>query len=247
MTSVNNFLLSSEELYRFATLKAEHKDVTQRQLQALFQNFEVKVVMYVREPLDFAKSWYNEVNKSTLPIGRFSDFLFNLPLGYIDPRINAEFWRELFGHQSLILRRYDTQSTRHIEGLLETLGLNAGSLPSPSEERVHKKRDENTLERDRLAKIHAIKSEKERHWWLTRNSLATDEGVTTLMKKLEGISQGYEAFCKMEGIGPSQSKLTLEAVLQHQKRVNPDNVTPPSKLQTQVQKMRSRLRRKLKR
>ncbi len=246
-TSVNTALISSEEFYRFATLKAEHEDATKRQLQALFQSFEVKAVMYVREPLDFAKSWYNEVNKSSLPIGRFSDFLFNLPLGYIDPRINAGFWRQLFGHESLILRRYDPQSTRHIEGLLETLGLNADRLPPASKERVHKKRDENTLERDRLAKIHAIKSEKERNWWLKRNSLGSAEGMSTFQQKLEFISQGYETFCETEGIDPSESKLTLEAVLQHQKQVNPDNVMPPSKLQTQVQKVRSRLRRKLKR
>ena len=107
----DNILISSEELYRLACFSSDFARDAIRELGGLFTGYEVKVVMYVREPLAFVKSWYNQVNKGNLPHRRFIDFFYFMNDSVLLPQANAKFWRECFGHDCLILEPYGKRGT----------------------------------------------------------------------------------------------------------------------------------------
>ncbi|WHI46639.1 hypothetical protein [Microbulbifer sp. VAAF005] len=54
-------LISSEEL--FSICASGKGDEIAEALQSSFREFSVKIIMYIREPLSFLNSWYNQLNK----------------------------------------------------------------------------------------------------------------------------------------------------------------------------------------
>ena len=66
-----NIIISSEEFYRIAGYKKAIVQSAANELQELFAGHTVKALMYVREPLEMLKSWYNQANKPNVPTRRF--------------------------------------------------------------------------------------------------------------------------------------------------------------------------------
>ena len=162
----NTIIISSEEFYRIPGLQKNTALDMLNDLRRLFKGNNVKVLMYVRPPLDMLKSWYNEINKANKPSRRFADFFFVLNKSILLPGKNTSFWREGFGNDSIAIEPYELSGKAHIEYFLKLVGVNVQKAPRPLEILVNQKRDESTLERDRLSRIIQLSTKIEREKYL---------------------------------------------------------------------------------
>jgi len=214
-------LLSSEEFYRLPSYRNEVRQHAKEELKQLFSGCAVKVIIYVREPLDFLKSWYNQVNKSALPTARFIDFFFYLNKALLLPQVNAVFWRECFGDDCLIVQPYQSEEEGHIPEFLRLVGL-TGIETGPSVRKVvNPGRDESTLERDRISKIMALPSGDERRKYLRSGVFSSMTSFNKLRAMIQQVNEQFDAWCSREGLEGMRSKLHLGPMLVHEERVNP--------------------------
>ncbi len=223
-SSAPTVLISSEEFYRLASFREEVRRSAMGELKELFAGYEVQVVMYVREPLDFLKSWYNQVNKSALPTGRFTDFFYRLHNAFLMPHLNAMLWRECFSENCLIVQSYRAEGAAHVRQFLQLVGAGDVEIQPTAEKLVNPGRRESTLERDRLAKIMALPSESQRQRYLHNQALASEAARQKLEARIRRVNNLFEKFCRHEGLNDLQSNLSLEALLAHEEQVNPRSV-----------------------
>ena len=219
-SEADSFLISSEELFRFPSLPEPVLGKASEDLSRLFTGYEVIVIMYVREPLSFARSWYNQINKSPLPCGRFSNFVYYLQHSYMNPEVNARFWRKIFGDDSLIIRPYTSDPNEHIDAFLALMGITSSIDTAAKTDRVNQGRDEGSLEADRLAKVYSLRSLAEREAFLGSDALRSTAAMTRLKQKIGVINTRFDKFCEDEGLTGVRSKLTLEEILVHEEIVN---------------------------
>ncbi|TGD72484.1 hypothetical protein E4634_13195 [Mangrovimicrobium sediminis] len=213
-------LVSSEEFYRVPGFPEEAREGIGRDLQALFAGYRVRVIMYVRAPLSFAISWYNEINKSDRPHRRFVDFVDHLNRSIILPEANTAYWRGLFGEDAVLLEPYGLRGEAHITRFLQLLGADGIHAHEAASAVVNPGRDETTLERDRLRKINALADERARSRLLRSTALASVEHVQVLQEKLEAIERDFQAFCRREQLHVPGEPLDLARVLVHDEQVN---------------------------
>ncbi len=216
-----NILISSEEFTRFAAVPEASGVILQDTLRKAFEPYRVKVIMCVREPLAFSKSWYNQVNKGFRPVARFCDFFNHLNEAYIAPGVGAKFWRATFGDSCLVPLLYEENSQNHIASFLAATGI--VSLPGVSFEtaaRINPKRDESTLERDRLAKIHTLKAIGRRKFFLNSAVLSSSEKFQEFEDKVHSVSENFDRFCRIEGLDGGHSRLSTISLLQHELKIN---------------------------
>mgnify|MGYP001823407051 CR=1 FL=1 len=160
-------LLSSEEFYRIAGQSERNSAEIMQNLSSAFSKYSVRVIMYVKPPLEFYKSWYNQANKGTTAVRRFTDFAFYLNNSLLLPHRNAALWRKNFGTDSLVIEPYVAVGSRHIERFLELLGLNPDSSWAIPDKIVNPKRREDTMELDRVARALALEDPSARIKFLT--------------------------------------------------------------------------------
>jgi hypothetical protein len=214
-------LISSEEFYRLASCPEEVRHRAMADLKALFDGCDVKIVIFVREPLEFLISWYNQVNKSLLPVRRFTDFFFYLDSSLLLPHINADFWREAFGDDCLLVQPYRANETTHVAEFLQLLGLSGVEVTASASERVNPGRPEDTLERDRVAKIMALASRGERDSYLGNHAFASVDNFEKLKARLQWINREFNRFSDRYGLDGMRSELRVGTLLVHEERVNP--------------------------
>jgi hypothetical protein len=225
-SEAESFLISSEELFRFPSLPEAVLVKASEDFARLFAGYEVAVIMYVREPLSFAKSWYNQINKSPLPCGRFSNFVYYLQHTYMNPEVNARFWRNMFGDDALIIRPYTSNPDKHIDAFLALMGITPSMPAATKTDRINPGRNEGSLEADRLAKVYSLSSIAEREVFLRSDALKSTAAIAELKQKIDTINTRFNKFCDDEGLTGMRSKLTLEEILVHEEKVNQRLVQP---------------------
>ncbi|MFV8819723.1 hypothetical protein [Haliea sp. E17] len=227
-SKVDKILISSEEFFRFPSLSEPKKVLVREEISNLFKGYNIRVIMYVREPMSFCKSWYNQVNKSPLPCGRFSDFVFYLAPALVDPRFNAQFWRELFGSDSLIIRPYTSNPENHLRSFWQAVGIEMECQLPDNNRKANPGRDERTLETDRLAKVWSMKPDERRLVFMRGNALRSPQNIQAFKEKIEAINIAFDNFCQQELIEDLRSVLTLESVIAHEELINRRDAPPPS-------------------
>lgn len=223
-SAVENILVSSEEFYRLpgyrkATIKGAIED-----LRRLFAGKNVRVIMYVREPMPFVKSWYNQVNKDQLPYRRFIDFLYFLNESLIIPRKNAAFWRDCFGADCLILEPYRRQGYDHIQRFMTLVNTNIDNISFNQDMLVNPKRSELSLEQDRIDRIMTACSITERETYLRSFVFNNENNFRLLRNKILRINREFAKFCREENIPFENSRFTLRELLVHEEHVNRKDV-----------------------
>ena len=113
-------LISSEEFFQLGLLPDPGPAMAE--LKARLEGFEVRPVVYVREPFALLKSWYNEVNKGPLGTRNFIMFFRNLKPGFLGQGRVLDAYARTFGAGSLIVRAYRARGLDHVRGFLEALG-----------------------------------------------------------------------------------------------------------------------------
>jgi hypothetical protein len=231
-TSANVLLISSEEFYRLPSLAEDVRHQATEELRQLFGDCVVRVIMYVREPMGFLKSWYNQVNKSALPTARFTDFFCSLDKSLLLPHVNAAFWRECFGDDCLIVRPYDADEQHHVRCFLELVGLRDLEVTPSAMKRVNPGRKESTLERDRIAKIMALPAAEERQWYLVSHAFSSMESAQRLETVIQWVNKIFDTFCSREGLDGMRSEICLGALQVHEEQMNPRQVHSVSGLRS---------------
>lgn len=227
-------LISSEEFYRWATIAPESTQSILTRFRENLAGFNVRVIMYVRDPMAFMKSWYNQANKAYKPVPTFSDFVENLAPPLVLPNINAQLWRNYFGDDCLILKPYYGLSGTHITDFLAIIGTESMHGIDSTYSDINPGRSEIQLERDRISKIFALVSKDRRDTFLSSQCLASDSRRSKLEKRLSWINDEFSAFCARECLNFPESNASLEAIIDHEQRINPHHIIQIS-LKTWIQ------------
>jgi hypothetical protein len=223
----NNILISSEEFYRIAGLSEKVAEDIMNNLTPTFAGFQVKVLMYVKPPLQFLKSWYNQANKANVPIRRFIDFTYYLNSSLLLPRRNATLWRKHFGQDCLIIEPYNLAGSRHLERFFELLDLEPDSTWSIPDTVTNPKRREDTMELDRKARILALNDSDERKLYLENEITADAVKLKKLEEKIDGINRDFALFCQQESIIMDHRPISIADLLRHEQLVNSKAVNAP--------------------
>jgi len=98
-------ILSSEDL---SLLKNVHHI---EYIKEKFKWFDVKVIVYIRDPLEVLLSHYHHKLRDAEEMGTFRDFLCKIRIeDYVDYTEFLKGWAEVFGLEKIILRKYKSQS-----------------------------------------------------------------------------------------------------------------------------------------
>ncbi|MEP5568766.1 MAG: hypothetical protein ABJN62_13080 [Halioglobus sp.] len=219
-SSCDNIIISSEEFYRIAGYKAGVVESARKDLQDLFGNYQLKVIMYVREPLEFSKSWYNEVNKANVPRKRFIDFFYFLNDSYLLPHRNVDFWRQSFGNECLTIEPYQLSGIEHIARFTSLIGCESTFPVSFENPMVNIKRDEETLEHDRIRRIMRMPDREEQAAYLRHFVFESPANFKALRDKIERVNNAFKQFCDQENFDLPTKKFYLRDLLLHEESVN---------------------------
>lgn len=213
-------ILSSEEFYRIPGYRPKLRHLAASRLRNIFAPYEVKVIMYVRDPFSFACSWYNEVNKSDLPQRMFCDFFYYMKDSYLLPHRNANFWRNCFGENSLVLEPYSRKGADHISRFIGILGEKNYIPREDANVPVHTMRDQATLEKDRVLKILSTCKPDERRSYLRSHVFQSTENLEALASKVRRVNRQFDEFCQREGLFDLAQPFSVSDLIVHQESVN---------------------------
>jgi hypothetical protein len=225
-SSCDNIIISSEEFYRIPGCRTAVVGAAVTELRQVFSECHVKVIMYVRKPLDMVKSWYNEVNKSNLPARRFTDFFYYINASLLLPQWNAQFWRDCFGNDSLIVEEYGLSGAEHIRRFIELVGIKERITIPPSMLEVNPGRNEGSLESDRISRIMLLDNESDREKFLTSFVFQNAFNERKLQDKIDTINRDFSRFCQEENLLFSNVKFGVSDLRDHEEKVNRSSVTP---------------------
>ena len=244
-----NIIISSEEFYRIAGYKTAIVQPTSHELKELFSGHKVRVLMYVREPLEMLKSWYNQANKHNVPTRRFMDFFYYMNTSLLLPQKNTAFWRGCFGPECLILEPYHLSGAQHIHRFFELIGAQLTIAEHASGKLINRKRSEETLELDRIARIMLITDAKERAIYLESFAFRSPSNKRLLLDKIDSINNGFQDFCQAENIAfDSNTDFTLDDIMAYEKKINRESSSAFSSLKRRLAQIRySRLANLIKR
>lgn len=199
----SNILVSSEEFMQLALRKSPGEAICD--LRDRLAQFDVRILLYIREPMALLKSWYNEVNKGPYGTRTFPVFFKNLDSDFLSQWHTYDRFAEVFGSDRMIVRSYKYTGMDHIRDFLSAIGyapLPTGTDPISAQEA----QDLQALELARLAK-------KRTHSY-EQATLSQFGNIKALEKKVDGINAD---FAKLSGLSdvPLQSELSLLNVFRH--------------------------------
>tara|TARA_R110001592_G_scaffold12335_2_gene59059 strand:- start:9540 stop:10559 length:1020 start_codon:yes stop_codon:yes gene_type:complete len=113
-----NILVSSEEFARIDSAAAISE------LTSFLNNYNIKIIYYVRESVEFLSSFYREVIKTAkYPPGRFIDFCDKLENTFLDQSLVYSSWKNEIGSENIILRKYP-HTEDHVSSFLKIINSN---------------------------------------------------------------------------------------------------------------------------
>lgn len=147
-TDATNVLISSELFTELALV--ERADEALGDLADRLSDYDTRIVLYVREPLALAKSWFNQLNKGWRPTRNFPTFFIERDPRFLGQLAIYEAYANRFGAENMTVKTYRHVGQRHIEEFLSVIGC---AVPVPDDlELVGTGQPERFLELVRLAK-----------------------------------------------------------------------------------------------
>ncbi len=105
-TKADKIIISSED---FSLLDSNFEII--ENIKEYFIDFDVTVISYVREPVDFIFSLYSHAIRSrniSMDLKKYIADVFNFRSG--DFPLRLQVWRRVFGKESLVVRKYDPRN-----------------------------------------------------------------------------------------------------------------------------------------
>ncbi len=246
-SACKNIILSSEEFYRFAGYKESSKKRAKSELRNLFPGHRVKVIQYVREPMEFSKSWYDQVNKGRLPQRRFTDFFYFLNRNYLLPQYNSRFWRSCFGPECLVIKIYNKDPKDHIRRFTSIFGLDLPRDMILSQEVINSRRNALTMEKERIDRILSLTKKADREKYLRSFVLSSRDNFSKLRRRIKFINSSFARYCSNENLNYNYEPLSLPELLIHEEYVNRKDVIYYNTISSKIARLRSsRIARRLK-
>lgn len=219
----NKVLISSEEFFRACS--CEHPNEAVNKLKEIFSSYDVKILMYIREPLSLIQSWYNQENKAPAGIDDLLSF-FNLT----DENIFSQYgvyslYSHVFGEENVIVRQYNKKGSEHLNEFFNILG-ESYSIVSDEFNNVNTRIKDNDLESIRINKrLHMLIEPYPQQY-----------SFTDIKNKINRINNNYKLFDgKCDGY--IESKLTFENITLNARK-NLNSVYPQKDLRSESLKLK---------
>jgi len=200
-----NIIISSEEFVQLAL--RENPEEAIGDLRDRLGDFNVKILLYIREPMALLKSWYNEVNKGPHGTRNFPIFFEALDPNFLSQWHTYEQFANVFGPDRMIVRSYKHTGMDHVRDFLGAIGyapLPTGNDPLSAQEA----QDLQILELVRLAK-------KRTHSY-EQATLSQFEDIEALAAKVDLINASFAKLAALSDV-PLQSELSLANIFRHLK------------------------------
>ncbi len=211
------------------SLSSEQSASAVADLNKLLTNHNTKIIIYIRPPKDLLKSWYYEINKSTAPCRRFSQFVMLSPDYYILPIGSIHFWKKLVKPENIQILPYRDIGRGHIESFLQICG--AEKIDIVDDFIINKSQASDKLERRRIDKVMAMKDKRERERYMARNMLESAAERKRLEKRIRHINREFSLFCEQHNIHLPCEDLTIDDVVAHEMAVNGNSKPLPQLVQ----------------
>lgn len=198
-----SILVSSEEFMQLALGKTSGAAI--RDLHHRLENFDTRIVLYIREPMALLKSWYNEVNKGPYGTRTFPVFFKNLDTNFLSQWQTYKKFANVFGSDRVIVRSYKHTGMDHIRDFLEAIGY--APLPTGGDAiSAQEGQDLKTLEMARLAK-------KRMHSY-DHATLSKFGNIGALASRVDRINSRFAELSALSDV-PLQSELSLVNIFRH--------------------------------
>ncbi|MCA2011154.1 hypothetical protein LCM17_06650 [Cereibacter sphaeroides] len=195
-------LVSSEEFVQLALRK--DADAALADLARRLDRYDVKIVLYVREPMSLLKSWFNQVNKGPAPTRSFPSFA-----SAVNPMFLAQsgIWQNYasaFGKDNMITIAYGNGVQSHVAGFLAAAGVHDLPVPETSE-LVNEAQPLSALEARRIAKAGENRD---------RLTFSDIKDITRYRMRVKKLSDSFDKVMKQIGL-PLRSNLSAINIFSH--------------------------------
>ncbi len=183
-----SILVSSEEFIQLGLRK--DSEAALADLRERLAEFDVRILLYIREPMSLLKSWYNEVNKGPLATRPFPVFFQNLNANFLSQNGIFNRFADVFGADKVIVRSYKHVGMAHIRDFLSGIGYSP--LPEGDKWAVNEGQDIRLVELVRLA--------KKREYGYDEATLSRIDGIEKLRAKVAHINSDFDAVSKRSDV-----------------------------------------------
>ena len=197
-----NIVASSEEFFQLALRNSS--ETALEDLRDRLVEFDVRIVLFIREPFALLKSWFGEVNKGPFGTRPFPVFFKNLESNFLSQNLVYRRFAAVFGAEKMIVKSYKHYGLDHIRDFLSAIHFSP--LPEGDEWRVNEGQDIRFLEMARLA--------KQRNCTYEEATLSKVGDMKKLEAKVEEINSDFAAVSQLSDM-PQTSELSLENVFGH--------------------------------
>lgn len=194
----NTVIISSEEFIRFSSLEDPLTNI--RDVINAFPDFDVKVILYLREPASYLESWYNQVTKMG-PTARFPRFFLNVPKQHTNYADVVSDWASAIGKDNIIMKPHVHSGVHHLADFLSSTGIGipeselAGMI---SKKPVNVSLQSRALESKRIAN-HAATGRPfwkflanfDNHSFLRKNEAKIQERCSEINNQMEQLVRDY--------------------------------------------------------
>lgn len=116
-------LISSEELIQLAL--RDDPDAAIADLRHRLAPYDVRVILYLREPLSLLKSWYSQVARGPRPVRSFPSFFMARDARFFGQGALYDAFARGFGADKIVLRSYVDHGAAHIRSFLKRADVTA--------------------------------------------------------------------------------------------------------------------------
>lgn len=197
-----NVIVSSEEFVQLALVRDPETAIAD--LKQRLSDYDVYIILYIREPFSLLKSWFNEVNKGPFGTRNFPTFFVNLNLHFLSQEKIFQEYRKVFGSKKMVLLSYKSTGADHIREFLLKTGCDHD--PAPGLDPVNQGQSLDTLEIARLS--------KDRRHTYQEATVTNIGGLDRFTEKVRRINIAYDRLAGKSD-KPHTSDLSAETILHH--------------------------------
>lgn len=189
-----DIIISSEAFCLFLLL--DNPLVVIQELRDSFKNFNIKIIFYVRSPMEMAKSLYNQTLKEerVTALRTFIDWFYCLDVRWLLLCNIIPLWEKVIGKGNIRVEYYNKIGHQHINGFLNLTGLPGLCEVGETDIIKNARVDSDILERKRVSEIYSFVPESERKGYLLSVVLMDSFKWKCLHRKVDNINSSYELF-----------------------------------------------------
>lgn len=198
-------LVSSEEFIRMGS-HPKAVEILHDILAPMRDEFDIRIIAYLRAPQAHLRSWYNQLIKMRRPVPDFNTALTKVmePVHY-DYALALQPWIDIVGPKAMILRAYHAdlrEGHRHYQEFLDIFGVKVTSAGwSMPDEDSNPRLDEGMLDLVRLTQVIGM-DDGAQEWALER--MRKFLGKQMLARNPDAVDQDFEAISQRSSAGLTQ-------------------------------------------